>query len=314
MSIVTFGETPLRLSTQNGERFETAHELSLSGDGIASNAAAVAGRLGGDAVWLSKVPDSPLGRRVVAELHEHGLETEVVWADTDESRQGLSFYEDASAPREARLLHDRGDAAMGTVTPGELPVGRIQKADIVFTTGSTAAVSDRAEKTTSALLRSADGIRALDLDFHPDIWSAESARETLATLFDAVDVLFASEQQATAVFDQSGKPRELVHLIASEFEFTHVILTREERGVVGYNDGVVHEQDHFETEIVDAAGEHAAFIGAALQQLAAGAPTDKALTYGRAAAALTRTMPGPLTPIESEEVDRLVASTSSKMR
>lgn len=305
MSIVTFGESALRFSTQQGQRFETAREVGLAVDGMASNAAAVASRLGADAIWLSKVPDTPLGRRVVAELEEHGLETDVVWAD--DGRQGLTFFEDATPPREPRLLQDRTDTAIATLTPGEIQMAHIQQADVVFTTGVTAAASQQAAETTGALLRSAPGLRAFDLDFHPAQWSVEAARDTLDDLFPAVDMLLASEQQAKAVFDRTGRPRELVHTIAADYDFSHVVLTRSEHGVVGYHDGVVHEQDAFEADATDSAGQHATFIGGVLRKLVDGAPTDEALEYGSAAAAVARTMPGPLTPVEPDDIDRLIS-------
>ncbi|MBV0924070.1 sugar kinase [Halomicroarcula limicola] len=317
MGLVTLGETALRLSPPDGQRFETAREVGMRADGAASTVGAVASRLGGDAVWLSKLPDTPLGRRVVAELHEHGLETDVVWADPDVGRQGLTFYEDAAAPREDRLLQDRADTAMATLTPGELPMGRLQEADVVFAAGSTAALSETAAETTGALLRASPGIRALDLDFHPGLWSAEAAHDTLEDLFGAVDLLFASEEQAKAVFDRTGSPRELVHTIAADYDFSRVVLTRNERGVVGYHDNVVHEQDAFETDATDAtdsSGQHATLVGAVLQRLVAGAPTDEALAHGAAAAALARTMPGPLTPLEADEVERLVADRDDRGR
>lgn len=309
MSIVAFGDTALRFATREGERFETAREVGLHVDGMSSNAAAVASRLGADAVWLSKLADTPLGRRAVAELHEHGLETEVAW--TDGGRHGLKFHESATPPRESRLLQDRADTAMATVSPGDFPVGRIQEADAVFTTGSMAALSDEAAETAGALLRSAPGLRAMDLDFHPGIWSAEAAHDTLTDLFDPVELLFANESQATAVFDRTGSPRELVHTIASDYDFSHVVLTRSEHGVVGYHDGVLHEQDAFETPATDGAGQHAALVGAVLQQLTAGAATDTALAHGAAAASLARTMSGPLPPVEPADVERLVATAST---
>ncbi|WP_254273346.1 PfkB family carbohydrate kinase [Haloarcula marina] len=315
MSLVTFGETALRFSPPDGQRFETARNVGLRADGAASTVAATASRLGGDAVWFSKLPDTPLGRRVVAELHEHGLETDVVWADPEDGRQGLTFHEAAAAPREDRLLQDRGDTAMGTLRPGELPMGQIQEADVVFTAGSTAALSETAADTTGALLRAAGGIRALDLDFHPGLWSAEEAHDTLSDLFDAVDLLFANEEQAKAVFDRTGRPRELVHTIAADYDFSRVVLTRSEHGVVAYHDNVLHEQDAIETgPPVDDARQHDVLVGAVLQQLIDGAPTDEALAHGSAAAALARTMPGPLTPIEPAEVERLVAANTDRGR
>jgi len=311
MSIVSFGDTALRFSTREGERLETARELELHVDGLSSNAAAVASRLGADVCWASKIADTALGRRAVAELHEHGLETEVVWADPGGLRQGLKFHEGGVPPRESRLLQDRTGTAMATVSASDLPMGRIQNADAVLTTGSMAALSDQAADTAGALLRSTPGLRALDLDFHPGLWSAEAAHDTLADLFDPVELLFANEDQVTAVFDRTGSPRELVHTIASEYDFSHVILTRSEHGVVGYHDGVLHEQDAFETVGTDSAGQHAALVGAVLQQLTDGAATDTALAHGAAAAALARTMSGPLPPLEADDVASLVDSAAS---
>ena len=310
MSIVSFGDTALRFATREGERFETAREVGVHVDGISSNAAAIASRLGAEAVWLSKLADTPLGRRAVAELHEHGLETDVTWTDPAAGRQGLKFHESGTPPRESRLLQDRADTAMATVSPGDFPVGRVQEADAVFTTGLMAALSDEAVETAGALLRSAPGLRAMDLDFHPGIWSAETAHDTLENLFDPVELLFTNEDGAKAVFDRTGSPRELVHTIASDYDFSHVILTRSEHGVVGYHDGVLHEQDAFETRGTDSAGQHAALVGAVLQQLTAGAATDTALAHGAATAALARTMTGPLPPIERADVERLVSSAS----
>lgn len=310
MTLVTVGETALRFSPPTGHRFETADEVALHTDGLASTVAATAHRLGGDAVWLSKLPDTPLGRRVVAELHELGLETDVVWADPADGRQGLSFFEAAAAPREDRVLQDRGDATMATLTPGELPMDRLQSAETLFATGSTAALSETAAETTGALLRATSGTRAFDLDFHPGMWSAEEAFDTLSELFDAVDVLFASEAQATSVFDSNGRPRELVHAIAADYDFDTVVLTRSEHGVVAYSDNVIHEQDAIETETLDESGQHPALVGAVLERLLADAPLDDALVHGVAAAALARTMPGPLTPLERAEVERLVEDQS----
>jgi len=314
MTLLTVGETALRFSPPDGGRFETAREVTLRADGTASSVAATASRLGADAVWLSKLPDTPLGRRVVAELNEYGLETDVVWADPDAGRQGLSFYEDATPPREDRLLQDRRNAAMATVAPGELPMGRVQNADVVFAAGSTASLSEAAADTVGALLRAAPGLCALDLDYHPGMWDAETAKETLTGLFDAVDLLFASEDQLTTVLDRTGSARELAHSVAADYGLGGVVVTRSERGVVAFEDNVVHEQDAIETEAVDSTGQHAALVGAVLQQLLQDTPIDDALVHGVAAAALARTMPGPLTPIEPAEVTRLVDERSTRGR
>ena len=89
--LVTFGETMIRLSPPAGERIETARSLEFRTAGAESNVAVAASRLGCSAAWLSKLPDSPLGRRVTTELRTHGVEPYVRW--DDDARQGAYYIE-----------------------------------------------------------------------------------------------------------------------------------------------------------------------------------------------------------------------------
>lgn len=306
--LVTFGETALRITPPGRERLETATDVRLRTDGTESNVAVAASRLGTPAVWLSKLPASPLGKRVLSELHEHGLDTDVVWADEGEAgRQGLAFHEIAREPRADVSLEDRTDTAAATATPGELPMTLVTNAEAVFVAGSTLGLSSNSADTVEAILRAAGGTRVLDLDFRPGIWNAEEARETLAGVLDAVDVLVANESDARTIFEKSGNPREIIHSIASEGEFEKVVITRSERGAIAVDDNILYEVDAVETELVDASGQHDAFVGGFLHKLLEEASTEDALHYGVAAAAITRTIPGSMTTFSGAEVERLAA-------
>lgn len=305
--LVTVGDTSLRLSPEGNERLETATDVRMRTTGTASNVAVAAGRMATDALWLSKLPDSLLGRRVVAELHEHGIETDVAWSQ--DGRQGLTFYESAPHPRQTVQIDDRADATAGTMTPGELAMEEVQSAASVFAAGSTMALSSTAAETVQAILRaggSGSDFAAFDLDYRPSMWSAENARATVTNVFDAVEVLFASEDDVRTVLDRDGQPREMAHTIAADWDFQMVVITRSEYGALAYHDGVIHDRDAIQTEAVDEAGQHEAFIGAFLAQLLEGADTDDALDAGVGMAALTRTVPGPLTTVDRTEVDQLL--------
>ena len=312
--LVTFGETALRLSPPDHERMETATDVSLHADGTESSAAVAATRLGAPAVWLSKLPDSMLGRRVVAELEQQGdgLQTRVVWDEG--SRQGLRFVERGSDPREDVVVQDRADTAIGTVSTDDLRMAMVQNADVFFVSGSTPAVSPTARRTTEALFRAVDedGTRVFDLDYQPGLWSLDEAREALVNVQDSIDVLIADEDDAKEVFDRSGKPRELVHSIASEGDFEQVVITRSERGAIAWHDSVIHEQDAVETDVVDPSGSHAAFVGGYLQQLYEDAPTEQALATATATAALAQTVPGPLPTVSADEVEGIVEATQER--
>ena len=310
VELVTFGETSLRISPVGDERLETAQDVQMRVSGTESNVAVAASAMDADATWLSKLPDTPLGRRVERALHEHGVDTEIAWAD--DGRQGLQFAEHGPEPRERRLLQDRHHAAVASVTPGELPMDRVQRADATFVAGSTLSLSGDIVETAEAVLRAAgSGLVAMDLDFQPGLWSVEAARETLNGVFDAVDVLIANEEQARKVFDRTGKPRELAHAIASTGEFDTVVVTRSERGALACSDSVIHEQSGEAVEAVDPAGQHEAFTGAFLERFLSGADAGEALTYGVASATLARTLPGAMTTATGAEVESLAERLES---
>ncbi|MFB6138985.1 MAG: sugar kinase [Halosimplex sp.] len=303
--LVTFGETSLRVAPVGDERLERARDVELRVSGTESNVAAAASAMGVEATWLSKLPDSPLGRRVERALHEHGVDTEIAWAE--EGRQGLQFAERGPEPRDQRLLQDRARAAAASVTPGELPMDRVQRADATFVAGSTLSLSGEIVETAEAVLRAAGGgLVAMDLDFQPGLWSVAEARETLGGVFDAVDVLIADEEQARAVFERTDEPRKFAHTVASKRGFDTVVITRSERGALVCRDGVIHEQDGIAVDAVDPTGQHEAFTGAFLERILGGASADEALAYGVASATLARTLPGAMTSATRAEVESLV--------
>jgi len=311
---VTFGETALQLSPPGRERLATARKAILAPDGIESSAAVAATAVGGRATWVSKLPDTPLGQGIVGQLHQHGIETSIIWADPEETRQGIVFRESGEVPRSDTAWQDREGTAAASTNPGDLPMGLIQSADAVFTGASTPVLSDGIATTTEAMLRAAHGsgvTTALDVDYRAGLASADRYREAVSTVIEHLDVLIGNEDHVRTVFEESGQARELAHTIAADHDLEVIVITRSDRGAVVLQDSpgtnVMHEQDAVETDAVDAAGQHAAFSGAFLQRLVDGADLVEALDYGVATAALARTVPGPLLTADRGEVDRVVS-------
>jgi 2-dehydro-3-deoxygluconokinase len=305
---VTFGEAVLRLSPPPTARLETADQFDVWTTGAASNVAVAASRLGTDVTWLSKLADTPLGRRAVSTLRGHGLTADVTWGDPAESRQGLTFYERGRAPRERTVVDDRGGTALASIEPGGLPMDTVQDAGAVFASGEALAHSEDVVETTQAVLRAAGGKSVLGLDHRPDLWSSDEARETITELFPAVDVFVTNTDEAQRVLKQTGKPPEIAHQLANEGDFETVVMTRGEHGALVWHDATIHERDAVETEAVDVTGQHDAFVGAFLGRRLAGDGVSDALTHGVAAAALTRTIHGPVPTVDPSEVEHVVAT------
>ena len=312
--IVTFGETMLRLSPPNGERLETTDDLEFRAAGAESNVAVAAARLGAEATWTSKLPDSPLGRRVVAGLRRHGVVTDPVWSD--EGRQGTYYLEHGGEPRGTNVIYDREGAAVTTAEFEELPVERVRDAEYFYTSGITPALSDALEATTAELLdaaREAGTTTAFDVNYRSKLWSPEEARETLESLFPDVDVLVTAERDAREVLAREGDADEIAAGLADEFDFETVVVTRGENGALARRDGAVYEQSAFETETLDPIGTGDAFVGAYLARRLAGDDVSAALEYGAATAALKRTIPGDVAVVTPEEVEDVLAEEGGEI-
>jgi 2-dehydro-3-deoxygluconokinase len=114
------------------------------------------------------------------------------------------------------------------------------------------------------------------------------------------------------VFGMDEEPQRVAHQLASKWEFDTVIVTRGENGALALHDGVVHEQDAYETETTEPVGAGDAFAGAFLARRLDGDGVQDALAAANAAAALKRTIPGDLPAVTAEEVQGVVESGADR--
>ncbi|ELZ24242.1 phosphofructokinase [Halosimplex carlsbadense 2-9-1] len=307
--LVTVGESMLRLSPPDHQRLEAMDELDVHVAGAESNVAIAAERLGLDAAWASKLPDSPLGRRVTSALGTHGVDADVVW--DDDARMGTYYVEMAGKPRGTNVIYDRADAAVTTATAEELATERIAAADAFYTSGITPALSETLLETTADLLElagEADTTTVFDVNYRSKLWSPAEARDTLEGLFPDIDVLVVAVRDARDVLDREGDAEAIARDLADEFGFELTLVTRGGEGSLALSEGDVFEQGVFEAEEYDTVGTGDAFVGGFLASWLDGDSVPDALEYGAAAASLKRTIPGDIALVTPEEVERVVES------
>ena len=307
--LATFGESMLRYAPPRGERLETMHRLDVNAAGAESNVAVAAAHLGVDAAWLSKLPDSPLGRWAVREFRGHGVHPGVAWSD--EGRMGTYDIEHGGKPRGTDVIYDRQNAAVTTATPEELPLEHVREAEMFHTTGITPALSETLVETTAAVLelaRESGTKTTFDLNYRSKLWSPAEAREVLVDLFPDVDALFVADRDAEVVLGRAGDAADVARGLAADYGFETVVLTRGERGALALHDGDLYEQPIFESDTFDAIGTGDAFVGGFLTRRLRGGDVREALAYGSAMASLKRTIAGDLAVFSTEEVESVIES------
>ena len=305
--LVTFGEAMLRYSPPDRMRLEIADQLDVRVAGAESNVATAASRIGTDAVWISKLPDSPLGRRVVNFLHSFGLETDVIWSE--EGRQGTYYIEFGGEPRGTRVVYDRERSAVTSATAAELPTDQLREASMFVTSGITPALSETLARTTETLLRTATEAgttTVFDVNYRSKLWSFEEARETMEPMFRDIDMLVVAERDAANIFGIEGDPDRVLHAFDEKWGFDTIILTRGAEGAVALAEEDVIEQPAVASDTYDPIGTGDAFLGVLLGRLVDGAELSEALEWGAAAAALKRTIPGDIAVITRKEVEQVL--------
>ncbi len=304
--LLAVGAAGLELAPEGDERLETATRLDVAVTGPEANAVVAASRLGIDTTWLSKLPDSALGRRVAGELRRHGVETAVCWGG---DRLGLTFAERTTAPREDVRINDRAGAAAASLTPDELPTTDVGGAELLYTSGATLALSDTLAETTAELFAAFDGRTALALSRSRAVESSV-ARERIGSLLSTTDVLFTTEAGA-AVLDENGSPPETAHALAAAHGLDIVVFAREDGGALVWHERTVHESNPPETDTIDERGAFDALCGAFLARRLDGKGMNEALAAGVAGGALARTVRGAMPVISPMEVDDCMASMNA---
>ncbi|MFD1512899.1 PfkB family carbohydrate kinase [Halomarina rubra] len=309
MTLVTFGEASLWLAPPTGDRLANADRLRVRVDGVESNAAVAAAALGTDAVWLSKLPENALGRRIAGALRGHGVDVDVTWAV--EGRQGVRFFERGSGPRADSAVDDAADAAVTNVSAEELAVRRLAGAAAFYTSAATMALSGDLARTCATLMKTAanNDVRTAFSLTDRGRWTETMAREAADRVLPDVDVLVAREADAARLVDRPDQtPREMAHTLASRYDVERVAITRGELGAIVWEASTVHERRAVETPVTDPSGSHDAFAGAFLSRSLDGGSVAEALDYGVAGATLARTVAGPTLTASDEEYRATVAA------
>lgn len=306
--LATFGETMLRFSPPRGARLETAGEFEVSTGGAESNVAITASNLGAEAAWLSKLPRSPLGRRVERDLLANGVEPAVTWDTDPSSRIGTYYFDPGGNPRDSTVIYDRAESAVTTTEPADLALDVIRNASYFCTSGITPALSEVLFDTTAELLELAqsEGVRTvIDLNFREQLWSAAEAREAMGSLLPAVDVICAAERDARSVLGLSGDSGTVAADLRTTYDADLVLLTCGADGAVAVDGQGTYQQKAYPTDTIDAVGSGDAFLGGFLAGRLDGNDVPESMDIAAAAAAVCRTVVGDWSVASIDEIERI---------
>ncbi|MFQ5734725.1 MAG: PfkB family carbohydrate kinase [Planctomycetaceae bacterium] len=208
MRVVTFGEVMIRLAPEEFLRVRQVvpGRLEATFGGGELNVAVSVAQQGGDAAFLTALPDNVLTDALVREIRKQGVDDSLV-RRSDAGRFGIYFVETGANQRSGTVTYDRDGSSLALQPPEFYDFdAAFSGATWFHITGITPAVSENA---AAAALRSLEIAKkrgltvSCDLNFRKKLWNwrpgtppGELARETMRRMVPFVDVVIANEEDA----------------------------------------------------------------------------------------------------------------------
>ncbi len=314
--VIGLGEALVRLSTPGHERLEQAAALEVDVGGAELNVLGGAAALGLDAVWLTRLADNPLGRRIAAHAAALGVRAEVDWDAF--ARAPLYFAEHGIAPRPSEVLYDRGASAMTTLDTATFAWPEaLAGAGAALATGITCALGDGPAAAVGAFLaeaRAAGARTVFDVNHRSRLWGWDEAVRVLRPLLARVDVLLANGHDLARLLgrDDDEVGVRLAREMIDEFGHDVVVLrdttapapARVAVRVTAVTAGEEHTSAVHEAAVVDAFGAGDAALAALLTGLLRGGDLPAAIDAAAWACAFHHTVPGDSWRIRAADLAR----------
>lgn len=331
---VTLGEIMLRLSTPGFKRFVQSDSFDVTYGGGEANVATSLCNYGLNGVFVTRVPDNPIGQSAINHLRRYGVDTQFIARGGD--RLGIYFLETGASMRASQVVYDRANTAISEAKISDFDFDKIfDGADWFHTTGITPALSDQAAALTEAALKAAKtkGITtSIDLNYRKKLWSKEKAREVMTRLCQYVDVCIGNEEDAhdSLGFTSEGTDvtkgelnldgfKDVCRQMIDKFNFKYVASSLREShsasdngwSALVYDGKEFYHTKKYEIRIVDRVGGGDSFASGLIY----GLMTDKSLAdaaeFAVAASSLKHTIPGDMNHATLADVETLLKGDGS---
>lgn len=196
--VVAIGETMVLIAPADAEPLERAADFRLDPGGAEANVASHLAVLGRRAAWAGIVGDDALGRRLVRQLAERGVDTRWVGVDP-EAPTGVYFKDPGRG-----VQYFRAGSAASRMSPALLDELPVDTARIVHLSGITPALSASCDALVEAAfthVASGPAIVSFDVNHRPALWpSTDAAARRLRELAACADVVFVGLDEAAGLW------------------------------------------------------------------------------------------------------------------
>jgi 2-dehydro-3-deoxygluconokinase len=337
--VVAFGEIMARLAAPGFLRFQQAMpgRLEVTFTGAEANVAMSIAHFGGEASFVTALPDHPLADACVANLRGVGVDTRHVLR-TAVGRLGLFFLEAGVNQRAGQVIYDREGSAVAITAAEAYDWEAIfAGAEWLVISGITPAISPTAAEVTCVAMDAAArcGVKiAFDMNYRSKLWqwepsltARELATQTLRELLPLADLIVGGREDFLAVLEDEAtevSALDLMRRMVGQFpKAKRVAMTQRETVAAHHHywsgllyeaeSGTLHQAPSVDgryeiSQMVDRLGGGDAFTAGLL--FAMGRPelqdAETALRFATAASCLAHSVVGDFNFVTRAEVEALM--------
>ncbi len=338
MKILTFGEIMLRLKTPEHLRIVQADTFEASYGGAESNVAVSLSMLGDQALFVTKVPEGPVGQAALNELRRYGADVSRVLRGGP--RLGIYYFEEGCDIRPTNVVYDRAGSSFALAKAEEFRWEELLRdVDFFFVSGVTPAVSESAAAAVKSGLAycRAHGIGTVcDLNYRSKLWSTSQAQAVMGELMNYVDLCIANDEDFEAALGIHAFDGDMAHgieqiatyrqgmeeiqrryprcrAVASVLRSMHTVENGDWMGIY-LRDGQFYESPVHRVRSLEAVGAGDAFAAALLHGLAGGYPPQRLIDFAIAGSVMKLMLQHDFNLVSEEELVRVMKSGETAMR
>lgn len=309
--IIAIGEPMLEFNATGEGSLAEVSQFETGWGGDTSNFCIAASRSGGRVGYFTRLGDDDFGESFLALWAREGIDTTFVQRDP-EAFTGIYFI--SRRGQEHFFTYYRKGSAASRMTPESLPLDYIRSARILHISGISQAISTTACDTIFAAVQEARnaGVKvSYDPNLRLKLWPIERARAVIDRTIALSDLVFPSLEDAKSLTGLEEPEAIALTYLEMGPEMVVVKLGGEGALVARMSDNgpILSTIPACRVDSVDMAGAGDTFDGAFVVEYLKGRPAEECALYANAAAALTTTGYGCVSPVPArKQIERLMSS------
>lgn len=182
----------LRLTPEDSQLIIQAEKFEAAYAGGEANVVCSLSMFGHETKMVTKLPDNPLGQKVIRDLNAFGVDTRDILKG--DGRLGIYFLEKGAGLRNSEVVYDRKYSSISLAKQNEFDLDKIfENVKVFHVSGITPALSKELYELTINMVKEAKKrgiVVSYDSNYRAKLWSLDEAEKFMKEVLPYVDIAF----------------------------------------------------------------------------------------------------------------------------